>query len=143
MKAEVVCSNRMKNPIPALKHSQRNQTLMCAPTSAHSNFPKCPLLCNPLFHGEIQAESCLRHDFIELEQPSVLNAPCCCRGRCSQALSAVVRRQKYFQMTSSSTPAPLCFHLEKYISLLQRHLDLSARLSVLINMFSLTLVLIN
>lgn len=83
MKPKVVCNNRMKNPIPppALKHSQRNQTLMCAPRCVHSIFPKCPSLYSPLFHGEIQADSCLRHNFIELEKPSVLNTPCCCRGR--------------------------------------------------------------
>lgn len=54
-----------------------------------------------------------------------------------------MRRQKYFQKTSSSTPAPLCSHLEKYISLLQRHLNLSAHLSVLMNMFAPILVLID
>lgn len=116
---------------------------MCAPRCVHSIFPKCPSLCNPLFHREIQADSCLRHDFIELEKPSVLNTPCCCRGRLLTRTEWCCERQKYFQMTSSSTPAPLCFHLEKYISLLQRHLDLSAHLSVLMNMFSPILVLIN
>lgn len=47
-----------------------------------------------------------------------------------------MRTQKYFPMTSSSTPVPLYFYLEKYLSPLQRDLDLSAHLSVLMNIFS-------
>lgn len=145
MKPKAVCNNRMKNPTPppALKHSHRNQTLMCAPRSINSKFPKCPLLCNTLLYGEIQTESCLRHDFIEVEKPSVLNTPCCCRGRLLTGTEWCCEETKILQMTSSSTPAPLCLHSEKQISLLQRHLDLSAHLSVLMNMFSSILVLVN
>lgn len=54
-----------------------------------------------------------------------------------------MRRQKYFQMTPSPTAVPLYFHLEKYLSPLQRDLDLSAHLSVIINIFSQIFVLIN